>query len=383
MAFLLQCVALAGDVDPDVVADLEQRARRSRSDGVVVLHRDQVVVEWYRKGPRKVRSMSVTKSILSLAIGRLVTTGDIVSVDDTMTTWFPEWEGTDRAGITLRHVLEHTTGLRAHRNARADVYRSDNAVQAALATSLEEPPGTRFRYNNVAVNLLPELIFRVVGRPVDEWLQDELLTTIGVTTIEWDRDRAGNPYGLAGLAIEPRDLARIGQLVLNRGRFQGEQLISEDWLAESLTPSAAFAGHGWLWWLDFEDMAFDVDEANLDALRQAGVSAAFVDQLHPLIGHWPDVQSYAAALRETLGPGYAKLLSKHLGSAGVDIPDVTPGRLRSASANGWLGQYLVIYPDLELVGVRMVSGHLCYRRKKHGFDDFPWLVGSLIPDGGD
>lgn len=370
--------ALAGDLDREAVAQLERRARQSRSDAVVVLHDGEVAFEWHRRSPRLIRSMSVTKSIVGLAIGRLVTLGAIASVDEPMTRWFPEWRGTPKEGITLRHVLEHSSGLKSFRNTR-EIYRADDFVKLALDAPLEDPPGERFRYNNKAANLLPELVFRVVGQPIDEWLLGDLFSRLGIQEIEWDRDRVGHPHGMAGLAILPRDLARIGQLVLQEGRLGDEQLISEEWIRASTTPSAVYAGHGWLWWLEFEDMAFGVDEGRLKALRDAGVSADFVDKLGPLVGHWPDRQSYMQALRKALGDDWGRQLSEHLMPAEIDIPHVTPGTLRSVSANGSLGQHLVVYPAHDLVGVRMITGRFFHRFRKDAFLDFPELVGALAP----
>jgi CubicO group peptidase (beta-lactamase class C family) len=151
----------------------------------------------------------------------LITLGRIESLDTPLYEFFPEWKQGLKQKITLRHVLSHTSGLQNVPDTRVEIYPSPDFVQLALAAELAHPPGTKFEYNNKAVNLLAGIVERVSGKKLDEFMRDEIFTPLGIREFDWMRDRAGNPHVMAGLTLYPLDLAKLGQLVLNRGSGTG------------------------------------------------------------------------------------------------------------------------------------------------------------------
>lgn len=294
-------------VDPVALERLLRAAEESRTSSLVVLHEGGLVGSWHDPGgPRRIEAMSVTKSVLSLAVGRLLALGHLESLDTPVHHFFPAWSEGSRALITVRHLLNHTSGLESPLPA-TPIYSSDDFVAYALASELAEEPGTEFRYNNNATNLLAGVIGVAAGVRADRFIANELFHPLGITDFGWSLDAVGNPHGMAGLQIHAMDLARLGQLVLEDGVWAGERLLPEAWIAETLQPGSELSSRaGLLWWRITDD--------------------------DDLLG---------------------------------------------ARADGYLGQYLVIYPDAGLVGVRMIEAYEGYLEDRDGFTEFQELLRAL------
>ena len=110
-----------------------------------------------------------------------------------------------------------------------EVESSPDVVQLALAAELTDEPGTHFYYNNKAVNLLAGIVQKASGKKMDALLRSDVFGPLGITDFVWVRDSAGNPFSYARLEILPEDMAKLGQLALDRGRWQGKQLIAPEW----------------------------------------------------------------------------------------------------------------------------------------------------------
>jgi CubicO group peptidase (beta-lactamase class C family) len=275
-----------------------------------VLHDGDLVGAWYPRGERrKIEAMSATKSVVSLAVGRLLTTGALESIDVPVHTFYPEWATGPRSAITIRHLLNHTSGIEVGRTAEA-IYASDDFVRFALDADLASEPGTVVFYNNSATNLLAGVVGEAAGQRMDLFLRDDLFARLGITDFGWSLDPAGNPHGMAGLQIHAEDFARIGQLVLQRGEWNGERLIDDAWFDASMAPGSELSPRvGLLWWLTRDD----------------------------------------------------------------------DGAVAGYRADGYLGQYLVVYPRERLVGVRMVGQSAAYDAETDGFPEFQAMLRALVP----
>src|SRR5690606_9210339 len=137
--------------------------------------------------------------------------------------FFPAWRQGEKRAITIRHLLEHTSGLRASPTTE-EIYASPDFVRLALGADLVSKPGAAFAYNNKAVNLLVGIVGIVAGRPLDDLVRAELFAPLGITEFAWMRDRAGNPHGMSGLSLGAHDLARIGQMLLDGGQWKGRRI---------------------------------------------------------------------------------------------------------------------------------------------------------------
>jgi CubicO group peptidase (beta-lactamase class C family) len=128
-----------------------------------------------------------------------------------------------------------------------------NPYRSILATRLTREPGVSFEYNNSTTELIGAVLQKVTGKTVEVLAREEILTPLGIHDIGWDR-HLGNGYARAstGLGLRSRDWAKIGQLVLNRGVWQGNRIVSASWIAQS-TALQITAGpsirYGFQWWL--------------------------------------------------------------------------------------------------------------------------------------
>jgi CubicO group peptidase (beta-lactamase class C family) len=256
------------DLDP---ATLEEARTYAFADGrntqgVVVVRDGVIVAEWYPDGAGPdswVASWSVAKSFTSATVGIAIEEGAIPGVDEPMTTWYPEFAGTERADMTLQDVLQMGSGLDWVENydpesiGDSDIIRMVTGERDQLAYAVsqpaEEPPGSRFSYSSGDTMLLSGVIEQATGMPADEYATDVLFEPLGLERAEWWRDGEGHTLTYCCFDSTSRDFARFGQLYLQDGRWGDEQVVPEGWIEESLTPSApsdaAGEPYGYQWWL--------------------------------------------------------------------------------------------------------------------------------------
>jgi hypothetical protein len=156
-------------IDTNHFGALVEAARKSHSEALVVWQDGKPLLEWYGDGKaRKIEAMSVTKSVVSLAMGRLLTQTKITSLNQTVADFYPEWKQGHKAKITIRHLMNHTSGLQNFPITYQEIYPSPDFVQLALCAELENPPGTTFSYNNKALCLLAGVVKKACGKKLDD-----------------------------------------------------------------------------------------------------------------------------------------------------------------------------------------------------------------------
>jgi CubicO group peptidase (beta-lactamase class C family) len=371
----------AEGIDPAQLAALVERAAATSSDALVILKNGKLVGEWYFGKPRTpIETMSVTKSVVGLAVGLLIDEGKVASLDVPVHGLFPEWNQGRKRAITLRHLVDHTSGLQADAATR-EIYASPDFVKLALAAELSEDSGSRFRYNNKAVNLLAGVVQSASGERLDRFLDRTLFQPIGIREHEWELDKAGNPHGMSGLGLHPVDLARIGQLMLWRGAWGGARVLSQDWVEASTRPGQALSPtHSLLWWLIPEWAKLTIDNALLAQWRGAGADPVFLRKMAPLAGQvfGSDAELGAAlqdALKPDLGLWQANIVTRKLPG-----PRRLIGPIIGYRAEGYLGQHLVVLPAAQLVAVRMrrsPENEAEVEDAEKGFGDFESMVRKL------
>ena len=241
-------------IDPTALDALRARAQRERSAALLLWVDGELVLdESFGYDPdTPLVAMSVTKSIVALRVGQMVEDGHVDLDAPLSEALVPEWQDTANAGITLRHLLSHTSGLSVERYANdGEGFRTKTIEGHIPAMSLVAEPGTQFAYNNAAVDLLAVVLRRAdpQRRPLDDQMEASLFEPMGVVGATWMEDAAGDPRAAGELVIRPRDLVAIGQLVLERGHYDGRSLVPESWIDAMLQPGP-YPGCGLLWWLD-------------------------------------------------------------------------------------------------------------------------------------
>jgi CubicO group peptidase (beta-lactamase class C family) len=239
----------------EALCALAQEAADRNSDALFVSVNGQPVVDWRPvDAPEEIHVMSVTKSVAALAIGRILLEGNLDNLDMQVGQFFPEWRQGRKDSITLRHILTHTSGLQDIPNAGVEIEPAPDAVQLALTAELESAPGTEFKYNNKAVNLIAGIVQRIVERPLDQYLSETVFRDLDIVDVDWIHDPSDNPYAMAGLIISATDLAKLGQLMLNGGKWNGRPVVDSAFVARSTqSQHDLYPGHGFLWWLMMND----------------------------------------------------------------------------------------------------------------------------------
>jgi CubicO group peptidase (beta-lactamase class C family) len=206
---------------------------------------------------------SVSKSVASLAFGIAIDRGLIRNVDEPVFSFFPELSDLrtpEKDRLQLLHALTMSVGLEWVEatpstgnldNDEARMHMSPDQCRYVLDLPSTAPPGQEFFYNTGTLALLSAIMHKATGRPLDEFVRENLFEPLGITHTDWKRYKGDTDAG-GGLRMRPRDMAKIGQLVLAGGRWNGRQLVSKAWIDASMTPRIEATGryfYGYLWWL--------------------------------------------------------------------------------------------------------------------------------------
>jgi CubicO group peptidase (beta-lactamase class C family) len=206
---------------------------------------------------------SVSKSVASLALGIAIDQGLIRSVDEPIFSFFPELSDLrtpQKDRISLRHALTMTMGLEwveatpatgDFANDEARMHMSLDPCRHVLARAVAAPAGQEFHYSTGALALVSAVVRKACGRPLDEFARANLFNPLGISGGAWSRVRGDTDAG-GGLRLRPREMARIGQLVLAGGRWNDRQVVSRGWVEASTAESVQATddqSYGYLWWL--------------------------------------------------------------------------------------------------------------------------------------
>ncbi|KIU47342.1 serine hydrolase [Bradyrhizobium sp. UASWS1016] len=210
---------------------------------------------------------SASKSVTSLLVGIAIDRKLIAGVDERVTKFFPERQSVKSAGwdaITLRHLLTMSSGIQWDEalpwtdpnNDEPHLAFDADPIGYVLAKPIAAPPDTLWTYNGGGTNVLGNIVEQVSGKPLEAFARETLFQPLGITDLEWKSYENGKIAAAAGLRLRPRDAAKIGQLVLDRGRWKEQQIVPADWIAQSIVPRFQAVGYfggtlfyGYQWWM--------------------------------------------------------------------------------------------------------------------------------------
>ena len=206
--------------------------------GLMILRHDKVVAEhwWAPYGPQYTHAMySATKSFTGAAVGFAVQEG-LLKISDKVQSFFPELMPEHPAPELERLTVEHLLTMSAG-HARTSYPGSGlDQVRSFLAMDYAHEPGTSFAYNITCSHMLSNIITRVTGLSLYEYLKPRLLDPLGITDIVWEMDMDGHNMGNGGMHSKTSDLAKFGIFLKNKGMWNGKQLLNREWVEAMTTP---------------------------------------------------------------------------------------------------------------------------------------------------
>lgn len=222
---------------------------------VLVARNGKLVAEVYFKSPgdrnRIHAIMSVTKSITSLVTGIAFDQGWLDSLDATLSSYFPEYCANEliKQNITIRQLLTMETGLDYDNDIHTNemIHSGGSSLEYILSRPMAFPPGTDWYYGDGNPQVISGIITRVTDLTMEEIAHEFLFEPLGISDYFWENHDDGLSLGGMGLWMKPRDMAKIGQLMLNEGSWEGEQLISTEWIQASTKRQAIYRDYGYYW----------------------------------------------------------------------------------------------------------------------------------------
>lgn len=274
--------ASALGIDPKALHAVlgEVQGSTANVHSMLVLRHGQLAAELYRPGlDRSIYSLwaskrqfsqadlhdmrSVSKSIVGLLYGILLNRGEVPGIDTSVSSLYPECSSLDdtlRRAIRIRHLLTMTAGLEWTEPSPVHHASSTDEIGLALRPcsysyvfqrDVVAPPGTLFTYSGGLTAVLAEIMERSTKQSLRQIAKEYLFAPMGITNWEWVGDIYGKPMAAIGLRLSPRDLAKLGAMMLAGGEWQGRKVVPVDWIAQSIRPSvmtAPLGGYGFLWW---------------------------------------------------------------------------------------------------------------------------------------
>lgn len=229
-----------------------QAAEKLNVLGINVTQHGELIAQWRSEGECRRNLYSATKSFTSCAVGFAVQEG-LLSLYEKLTDAFaadlPALVDDNLRKATVRDLLTMCLGQAegSLMGEQRPLYDEDDWVKLSLAIPFVHAPGTKFVYNNVGPYLAGILVQRRAGCDLIDYLTPRLFAPLGIKRPTWETDPLGNSFGAGGLFLTLTELHRFGLFYLNKGRWNGQQLLCEKWIEESTAP-AHVPHYGYLFW---------------------------------------------------------------------------------------------------------------------------------------
>lgn len=317
---------------PKEITQLTQRIQQDYTNikGIVVRQYDKTALELYVNGGNqtsKLHVYSITKSILSILIGIAIDKGYIQSIDVCISEFFPEVVETENnKGITIKDLLTMSVDIPQDETSFIHYFKSDDHLHFTLQALNEATRIDGFSYSPIiGPDILSGVIMKSTGRSVLDFANEYLFEPLGIngktdilveseeaqyafyqSTVMngWVMDALGLHSAGWGLTLTPMEMAKIGQLYVNKGMWNGVELVSNKWMKKSIQQHNHWQemdlAYGYLWWI--------LDEENsIYAAMGDGGNIIYVNEKYQLVisvasGFQPDVMDRIAFIQAFIEP---------------------------------------------------------------------------------
>lgn len=238
-----------------------------RLESILIIKDRELILEEYFYGYDRTQVHNIhscTKSVTSLLLGIALDRHNRVTVEQPIFSFFPQYDSLKNEAngqILLKHLLTMTAGFKEEESEKT--HEPSDQLQYILGLPLESKPGEKFKYCNDCSDLLGWIIFSIEGKHADVYAEENLFDPLGISKYHWETEN-GVPHCHSDLHLLPRDLAKIGLLVLNDGRWQNQQIVPAEWIRVSTRPMVAeskYFDYGYQWWYrSKENMAWWLED---------------------------------------------------------------------------------------------------------------------------
>ena len=260
-------------IDSAILADglLAIRQKNLNIHSLFIVRNGSVILDAYfypYDGKTVHEFASVTKSIMTTLIAIAADQGKL-DLDQPMLSFFPDREIANvdarKERITVRHLASMSSGLESmgfeqDEGTLTEMRASEDWIQFALDRKVVSEPGTHFVYDSPGMHLLSAILQEATGMSALEFARQNLFEPLGIGEVLWDTDPQGFNHGWGDLFLNPLDAAKIGYLWLNKGMWEGKQIVSSEWVEDSVkmqikTGLADDYGYGW-WIMQGDEEAY-------------------------------------------------------------------------------------------------------------------------------
>lgn len=251
--------------------------KKEKINAVLIMRDSTRVLEYYKNGKQKDKTHKInscTKSIISILIGIAVDRKLIESIDVPVHTFFPkifkDQSDKRKMGLTIRHLLTMTDGLDfpefGEWNAFAPMVYHQDIVKFVIDRPLLHEVGTHMNYNSGCSHILSGILQQVTGMKTEDFANTNLFKPLGINKYTWHVDKMNINKGGDGLVLKVEDMEKIGQLMLQKGLYNGKRVVSEQWIDQSTSSNMItyekIGYYGMHWWVNKIDEEKVFSEGN-------------------------------------------------------------------------------------------------------------------------
>jgi CubicO group peptidase (beta-lactamase class C family) len=251
----------------DRLIETDTRVFFKNVESLIVYSQGKIIFEKYYNNFNKDslhQIQSQTKSIVALLMGIAIDKGFIKSENEPVSLYFPEYFNKDhglKSTVTIRDLLTMSAGFEWEemipfndpKNDNINMFNSGHWLSYAISRPMAQKPFTGFKYNSGCPMIVAGIIEKASGMKLDEFAKKYLFGPLGIVNYRWIKDSMGFCHAGGGLFLKPVDMVKIGLLVMNNGKWQNHQLISEGWIKKAtdsyLSTSFDTSTYGYFWWI--------------------------------------------------------------------------------------------------------------------------------------
>lgn len=244
------------------VPELESYLADNKTVALLVIQNDTILYEWYAdkwSNEDIVTSFSMSKSMISALVGIAHQEGFIRSLDEPITNYIKTFKHEGFDNITIQHLLDMRTGIdynESYYNPFGNVaagYYGRNLDRHISKLKIKQPPGEDFEYISIATQMLGVIVAEATGKDVSEYFEEKIWSQIGTEfDASWSLDRKnGREKSFCCINAHAEDFAKFARLYLNMGNWEGNQVIPEEWVKQSIQLQADTEDNFYQnqWWL--------------------------------------------------------------------------------------------------------------------------------------